>query len=477
MDNRLKKNFLYNLVYQIIIVIIPIFITPFIARTLGPKSLGIYDYCFSSATIVITVCLIGVGNYGNRQIAYIRDETEKLSNCFFSIMFLQFILAIIAIIVFLFVTIFCDYGNYMILFIILVIGQGLDCTWFYLGIEEMKYAVIKNIVAKLLYVFATILFVRSSKDLSMYIIFYGLSVLIANISAYKNLSQYIDFTINKKYICDSLFCNFCGALKLFLPVVTTQILLSIDKIILGLNSSDISVVSFYSNSEKIIQIPLALITVINAVMMPRLANEFSNSNYNNIKNYIINTAKVMLFFASPLMIGIFICSDYFIPWYLGDSFSSCIIGLKYLSPIVIGNVLIGITGSQYFVATNQTKVLFVSNVSSAMSNIILDVLLIPLFGLKGACVATVIAIYINVIIQYFIMSKQINIRIIITSLIKYINYSILMGAILFFFSSHMSNTVKTTIIQIIIGIASYILINYLFKDEMFKKIVDVFLEK
>lgn len=475
MDKKIKKNIQYNLLYQTIVVIIPIVLTPYIVRVLGAEALGIYDYCYSYASIVITICMLGIGNYGNREIAYTRDDKQKVTNSFFSILFLELLLGVIALLVFLFIIIFSgEYSYYMSLFLIWIIANTVDCTWFYLGIEEMEYAVKKNIISKLLYVFTTILFVHSAKDLSLYIVLFGASVLFANFAAYKDLKEYINFQFDKKVVLNSIVPNALGAIKMFLPTVATQILLSIDKVVIGICATEIASVSIYSNAEKIIQIPLALVTVVNSVMMPRLANEFSNDNSEQIKHFLLNTFEATLFFAFPLMVGIFTCGAKLIPWYLGAEYLGCVDALKILSPIVIGNVLIGISGNQYFVATNQTGILLIGNLSAAVVNIVLDLVLVPIMGVNGACVATVVALYTNVFIQYRVLRKQIVLRKTIRN-IKYFFYSLLMGIIVFLVSRAMIPSIMTTLVQVVVGVVSYFLINIVTGDDLIKKIKKAFL--
>ena len=134
-----------------------------------------------------------------------------------------------------------------------------------------------------------------------------------------------------------------GSLILFLPQVASLIYLQIGKIMIEWITKDASNLSYYDQAEKIITIPLTIITVLNTVVMPRIANEFKNGNKKKIEQLLISTAKFTMFLACPLMIGIISIADKFIPWYLGNSFSACISIMYILAPIIITNSLIGIS--------------------------------------------------------------------------------------------------------------------------------------
>ena len=50
MKKSITKNYLYNLIYQILIIIVPLFTTPYLSRVLGAENIGIYSYTLSIAT-------------------------------------------------------------------------------------------------------------------------------------------------------------------------------------------------------------------------------------------------------------------------------------------------------------------------------------------------------------------------------------------------------------------------------------------
>ena len=90
-----KKNFIYNIIYQMLISIIPLITAPYLSRVIGAKGLGIYSYTYSIVHYFMIFTLLGVNNYGNRSIARVREENSKLSKTFFSIFVLQVIMGII----------------------------------------------------------------------------------------------------------------------------------------------------------------------------------------------------------------------------------------------------------------------------------------------------------------------------------------------------------------------------------------------
>ena len=68
--------------YQILILILPLFTTPYVSRILGAENLGIYSYTVSITTFFILFGALGIGLYGQRQIAYQQEDKNKYNSIF-----------------------------------------------------------------------------------------------------------------------------------------------------------------------------------------------------------------------------------------------------------------------------------------------------------------------------------------------------------------------------------------------------------
>ena len=44
---NVKKNFIYNIIYQILVLIIPLITMPYVSRVLGSDGIGTYSYTYS----------------------------------------------------------------------------------------------------------------------------------------------------------------------------------------------------------------------------------------------------------------------------------------------------------------------------------------------------------------------------------------------------------------------------------------------
>lgn len=468
---RILSNYVYNLVYQVVTLLVPLFTAPYLARTLGPDGVGTYSYVNSMTGLICSLTMLGIFQYGNRQIAYVRDQPQRLNETFWRIMSARIIIGIFATLVY-FATIIAigRYTTYFVIYYTYMLGYFVDCTWLFVGVEDMKWAALKNILLKVLSVVGIFAFVKTTSDVSRYILIQGGSVLLANLMAYPQLKKYvhrpkIDFTDLKKTLI--------GSVLLYLPQIASTLYLQCDKIMIELISGESSQVSFYDYSEKLITIPLSFITVLSTVMMPRIANEFQKRHTEQISMLINRAAKISLLLAFPLMFGMISIAGHLIPWYLGDDFSPTITAIQLISPIIIANTLTGISGNQYFTATNQIRVLLKAQILAAAGNVILNAILIPKLGFMGAAIATVFSSMVCAAIQYHALLKQIRLPGLMRESAKYLLFSAMMWIVIHFATQNMEARPLTTMLQMVIGAAVYFILCILTRDKQMKEIIHI----
>ena len=101
MNNKsIKKNYLYNVIYQILTIILPLVTTPYVSRVLGSDNIGIYSYTLSIATYFILIGSLGISLYGQREIAYHQENKLKRSTIFWELNIIKWISLIISMILF-----------------------------------------------------------------------------------------------------------------------------------------------------------------------------------------------------------------------------------------------------------------------------------------------------------------------------------------------------------------------------------------
>ena len=254
----IKKNYAYNTLNQILRILISIVSIPYISRVLGATNIGIYSYTYTIASYFILFIILGLDNYGNREIAKVKNNKILLNQVFTEIYLMQLIIGLIVVFTFYIYLIFFS-DKYKIIFIIqsmYVISAIIDINWAMCGLEEFKFTSLRNCIINIINLILILLFVKSSNSLLLYTIIMSVGSIVNNITAWLYIRKHINFV---KVKLNDIVKHLKPNLILFIPIVAVSLYKMMDKVMLG-SMANIEQVGFYENSEKIIKIPTVLIS-------------------------------------------------------------------------------------------------------------------------------------------------------------------------------------------------------------------------
>ncbi|MDE5781162.1 MAG: flippase [Lachnospiraceae bacterium] len=466
------KNYMYNMVYQILILIIPIITIPFVSRTLQSTAIGRYSYTQSIVTYFILVGTIGIAMYGQREIAYVQDDEEKRSRLFWEIIILRAITVSITLVVFYFA--YVTHGKNRILYaiqIIDIVANIFDISWFFQGVEDFKRLVVRNCMVKLICVAMIFIFIRSPKDLPLYVFCYSLSLIIGNLSLWFYLPKYVvKIGFDKLKILSHLW----PALILFVPQIATQIYTVLDKTMLGklaVNNA-MDQVGYYEQAQKIVKLLLTIVTSLGTVMLPRMASIFAKKDIKLLNEYMDKSFRFTYMISFPLMLGLISISKRFVPVFYGSGYEPVEYVLIFISPVILFIGLSNVIGTQYQIPTGKQRDYTLSVVAGAISNFLLNLLLIPKFNAYGASVSTVMAEFIVLFVHFYCIRKDIDIKKSILCSKNYLIAGIVMFVAAFSLGSlPVESNILVLIIQIGTGVVVYFGVLFIMKDELLKQIL------
>ena len=164
-----KKNYAYNLSYQILSLLTPFITAPYVSRVLGADGIGIYSYTASIMAYFQMFAILGTTNYGIREIARLRDDKEAMSKTFWEIVILVSLTTSICLVCWLFFSFTSEFYRFFFLALTpLLLSSAFDISWFYTGIEKMGYTVVMNSICKLIGIISLFVFVHEKDDLLIY---------------------------------------------------------------------------------------------------------------------------------------------------------------------------------------------------------------------------------------------------------------------------------------------------------------------
>lgn len=468
MNSKVVKNYLYDILYKVLLLITPLITTPYISRVLGVTNIGIYGYVTSIASYFVLFGTFGTALYGRREIAYYQDDELKRTKVFKEIITIRIFMCLIASILYLIM--FCLDGEYVVIYriyIVYVISNAVDISWFFQGLQDFKVTVLRNVIVKVIGLVSIFVFVKNDSQLDLYTLCTTIPTLLGHISLWPYLKKYV--VVKKQKI--SLIKHIVPIISLFIPQIAIEIYTVLDKTMIGVLAENISEVGFYTQAQNIIKIVLQFVASIGTVMLPAMALDFKKGNKDSLIYSVKSSFRVISFVGIPTVAGIIAISDKFVPWFFGSDFLPVSQLMKITSFLIIIVGYSTVVGSQYLLATKQQKWYTISVIAGSLINFSLNMALIPLLGALGASIASVIAELSVSIIQIVYVKNKINLFVCTLQNWKYYLASIIIAFIIKVFTRHMQANIITTFFQIIIGIIIYIVVLLILKEDIMYSIM------
>lgn len=467
---KVIENYLYNASYQILLMLAPLLTTPYVARILGAHANGINTYTNGWVTFFCLFGQLGVGLYGNREIAYCRDNLKERSEVFWEIWSIQLAASVISLAAYLFaVTIFSSTFKYFFLLQSLyIIGGALDISWYFMGIEDFKKIVVRNACVKLISIGLIFLLVRSPQDLSKYIFLLGGSSLLGTLSLWPYLKGQVELIpLHDLHPLQHLY----PTILLFIPTITTQIYLVVNRIMLGRMSTQ-DAVSQFDFGDKMIKLALSLVTAVGTVMLPHIANKFAEGDQASVHRALVKSFDFCTALAVPIMFGLMAISTKFAPWFLGHEYGPTSKVIFYEAPVVVFIAWSNVTGTQYLMPVHREKAFTFSVTIGAIVNVLANILLIPKYSVGGAAAATVISEASVCIVQLILMRDSFKIQKLFAALWKYLLAGGVMYLVVVRLNEIMRMTLANLAAQIVLGMIVYSVIVWMLKPPIIKLLSD-----
>lgn len=477
MDSKLKKNYVYNLLSQLLTIIIPVITTPYVSRVLGAKAIGDFGYATGIVSYFCMIAMLGTANYAQREIARRHESKNEVSCVFFEILSIRIIMTLFVFICYLFFLNLPSWRHYRTLFSVQVISfvaWGFDISWLFQGLEQFKVTAIRNSIVKIVSTILILSLVKRESDLVLYTIIYCLSDLIGNITMWPSLKG----NINK--VCFSklkLLRHFQGVWELFIPNIALQLYTVFDKTMLG-SLVDTLQVGYYSQAEKIIKIILVAISSLFTVLLPRFSYLSDQHGDVEANSYFVSAVKYTYFIAIPLTIGCIWVSDYFVPVFFGPGYNEVSPLMKILAILFIIMSIEKLLGT-ILIAYSKQNIYTTSVVAASIVNIILNLMFILVFQLDaiGVAIASVIAEFVAMLIQLFNLPTCFHKYSVLMVSKNYIIAGVGMALALMLINIVPMGGVGHLAVSILLGAAIYFSILIIIKDNMVVNVLKNFMTK
>lgn len=387
--SSVKSNFLWNASYQLLLVLAPLVTTPYLSRVLGAEQVGVYSYTYSVTNYFVMIATLGMANYGVRVVASASDDRAHRSRAFWSAYVSQLCIAVPTIAVYIAYMAFDPQGGPRVALVwgMWVVSAALDVSWLFFGSEEFRLPTERSFVTKLASIVAIFAFVKSSEDLWVYCAAIAGSYLANQMIMWPFVGRYVDWV---RPAWAEVRAHFAPNLRLFAPVVAISLYTSLDKIMLGAISG-MEQAGYYEYSEKMSKMPMAVITALGTVMLPRMTSALAAGERDRAKHLLGESMWAMQAAAMAMAFGIAAIAPEFTEVFFGPGYEPC----AYIMPIVSVVIPVisasNVIGVQYMLPTFSDGAYTASVCVGAAVNVVLNLALLKPLGALGAALATVCA--------------------------------------------------------------------------------------
>lgn len=464
MKKSIKTNYLYNLSYQLMVIMLPLITTPYVSRILGAGGIGDYSYTSGIVSYFGLAAATGTLSFAQREIAVCQNEKTKRSVLFWEIFLFRALSGALVLAAYTFFV-----RNFMPQYKVLYRIQYLtvfswlaDISWYFQGTENYKITSVKNSVVKIIGTALIFIFVKKVEDLWIYALIASGTALAGNLSMWGYIFREVCWPGFRKI---HIFRNVKDIMELFVPVLSIQLYTVLDKTMLGSLCNTVEV-GYYSQAEKIVKLALTVVSAFISVLMPRLAVLYRSGDMKNIMKYYKRALDFIFLLALPMLAGCLLLSGEFVPFFFGKGYHP-VIRLMRIESLLFIILSLGQMFGNFLIAMNRQKEYTAAVTMAAAVNVILNYLFIRYadLGATGAATASVIAESVSTGVQFYFAKDLLGYRPIFRSLAKYILPTGIMAvAILtvrYFFEGFLS-----LVLSVVLGMTTYGVFLLICRDEM-----------
>ena len=462
-------NYVFNVINQLVHIIIPGLIIIYVSRTLGLERLGQYSFASSLITYFMIFACLDFSTVSLRKMAKAQHDVRQQSVIFLEICLCRLIpvgLSLIANLMLVFTGVYGQYTTIMLIFCLDIVSVAFDVRFFFYGNEEFGRIVLINIVTKILSAIGIFTFVHQPSDLWIY-------VLLNSLVVFTSASSTI-LLLRKRLVKVKLrelrpLRHLKEAFVLFIPFLALTTYVSIDNVLIGVILKSNAANAFYTQGEKIVRRIIGVIICFNTVMMPHNTREIERGHIEQSKENNYWAFHVVWLLGIPITCGTVLIASNLIPWLLGPGFSETILVMQVFASIILLVSISNVVAVQFLQPRHKDKQCAISSFLGAGVNLAVTIPLVYYFGIIGTAVATIITEL--AVSTYLLLNvrKELSYKRIFKTALKPLVASLVMTAAIWPLCANLSSSPFHTFLIIGCGVLVYGIAILILRDQLVMK--------
>ena len=409
MNRQLTKNAILNMIRTVVNIIVPVIIYPYVSRVLGTDQIGIYNFSASIVSYAVLVAALGIPTYAIREGVRHRDDPAAMHRFVGEIFTINVISTVLSYLL-LFGALLCfdrlkPYQPFILILSVEIAANTIGVSWMCNVYEDFLIVTVRTVLVQALSVVLIFLLVKTADDLKKYVIILAAANIASNLINCVYVSRrYCTLSVTKKI---SFRTHMRPILILFMTSAAITLYVNSDTTILGILMTN-SDVGIYGTAVKIYTVLKNILVAILMVMIPQFTLYFTKEDHEAANRLFSNLFRMLTFVMLPICVLIFFLSEDVITAVSGIEYIAGSQALRYLCVAVVFSLYAYMYTQCVLIPLKKESIVFYATMTSAVINIVLNFILIPLWGINAAAITTIIAEFVTFVICRYHSRGQIR---------------------------------------------------------------------
>lgn len=381
-----KKNFGYNLILVVGNYLFPLLTYPYISRVLGADNIGMYSYADGIIDYFILFAQLGIIPFGVREIARVKNDRQRLSQTYSTLLVLNVLLSLAAIL-FLLVAVNVipkleSYKPFLFIGITKILFSSFLLEWLFQGLSEFKFITIRSIIVRSIFVVSVFCFVHDSNDTLVYYVLLCLTTVANALLNFRQVGKYSLFSIRqidfKLILIPVLSFGFYKIL--------TSMYTSFNIVYLGSVTNDTQT-GYYYTATKLYGIIMSVITAFTTVMVPKVSEMLENGHIVRLREIAIKTFEVIFVLTIPIIIVSYFYAPLIIDIISGHGYEGAITPFRIVMVLLLVISVEQVLVMQFLMALKDSRCILVLCIVGACVGVSLNILLVGKLQATGSALS------------------------------------------------------------------------------------------
>ena len=457
MSKSLKLNAFFNVVRNVLRLIFPLITFPYVSRVLMPEGIGKVNFANSIVMYFYTIASLGIGSYGIREAAKIRNDRLALAKFTKEMLSINMVSTLVSYILLAASLVFVKkFESYRILIIVnssSIILNTIGFEWLYSALEEYGYITLRSIIFQIVSLALTFILVRNSDDVVNYALVSVISNVGSNVCNLIHARRYLDLKTKVKL---EIKKHLKPIFLLFFSSIAITVFSILDTSMVGFIKDDVEV-GYYTSASKIIRMIRDLFPAISTVMFARVSYYVGTKETQKIKEVTGQIFNLFYALSIPICMGFILLMKPILLLMCGSEFLPAVAVGQVMAPLVILSSISGYLSGAVLISFGREKIYMYVEVGAALLDIVLNFAFIPKYGALGAGIATLITELVMFIVFHISVKNEISGVKIKKALVQYIISSVIMALVVYMEIKYLP---LSPILQILLGAVSGALIYF-----------------